>query len=221
MDRAALDRAWIEGANPWKLPRPSDWWLQQLIDYDFELVILPAIKDYCYRLCRRPNPNIYRMPAPDLVNLHGHPDTVQMTKFGLLPLSTVTPWAVRSDRFLRDLAARDLWRAGKGVVTDIEYREELAERQRERRRAEKLDAVSREAFRSLQAQNGSRLYVGQKARQHARHAQGVRRLMSRPFDRTDHSSVISPASRRQAPEPPDTPRIVIATETAAPRLARH
>jgi hypothetical protein len=209
VDRIALDRAWVEGANPWKLPRPSDWWLQQLIDYDYELVLMPGVKDYCYRLCRRPNPDIYKLPQPDLVNLHGHPDTLQMTRHGLLPLSTVTPWAVRTDRFIRDLAARDLWAAGRGVVDDIEYREELAQRRKERQRADRLNAINGEAFRSLQFQNGSAIALGTSKLQHGRLPR--RRVMGRPFDKLDHKSVISTPSPRQAPGAPDTPRIVIAS----------
>lgn len=209
MNPSTLDRAWVEGANPWKLPRPADWWLQQLQDYDYELVLMPGVKDCCYRLCRRPNPAIYQVRWPDLVELHGHPDTLQMLQHGLLPLSTVTPWAVRTDRFLRDLMARDLWKAGKGVVDDIEYREELAARKKERQTAERLGHISGEAFRSLQFQNGSAIAVGGKRAQHGRIT--PQRLMSRPFDNVDHKSVISPASPRQAPEAPDTPRIVIAS----------
>jgi hypothetical protein len=85
-----------------------------------------------------------------------------MATYGLIPVTTLLTWAVRSDphRVIRDLMARDTLRHRRGentntVVTDLEYREELAQRKQARQAASDLDAINGEAFRSMQFRNGS------------------------------------------------------------------
>jgi hypothetical protein len=156
-----VDRAWIEGRNPYSLARPSDWWLQLLTDYDAELVIMPSVKDCTYRLCRRVRTHL-RPGLGKLATLHEHPDTTQMATFGLVPVTTVFPWATKSDKILRDLAARDTWTRtdARGnpnrVSDDLEYRETLVERRKERTYQSNLDHANSQAFTALQHRLGSR-----------------------------------------------------------------
>lgn len=152
---------YIEGRNPFKLVEPSAWWLQLLADYDNQLVVMPSVKDCVYRLCRRASRE-GRMGL-NAMRVHTHPDTVQMIQHGLIPVSSLMVEAINSDKVIRDLMARDLWRAGgrtaEGVVKivdDIEYREELQRRKDSRQTYTDLDHRSGEAFRSMQARTGAR-----------------------------------------------------------------
>ncbi len=153
----------IAGRNPFNLPAPKAWWLKVLFDYDAQLVILPSAKDCVYRLCRRVRRGA-RLGLSQMT-IHEHPDTVQMIQHGLVPIATLTPWSIQADvsKVIRDLQARDLWKAGGGpgqglkVATDLEYREVTAEADAEMKRAQALDHVSGEAYQSLLFRKGSKL----------------------------------------------------------------
>lgn len=146
---------YIEGRNPYKLAQPSPWWLQLLYDYDSLLVVMPSVKDCTYRLCRRVPRN--RRLGNLVKYLHTHPDTVQMITFGLVPVSTLTTWAIQSDKIIRDLMARDTTRVGggDGALKVIEANEQRAVERKEKTALTDLDARSGEAFRSMQFRNGS------------------------------------------------------------------
>jgi hypothetical protein len=173
---------YIEGRNPYSLARPSAWWLQLLHDYDPLLVVMPSVKDCVYRLCRRVPRN---QRLGNLVkHLHTHPDTVQMINHGLVPVSTLTTWAIQSDKIIRDLMARDTHRAG-GADKTVELLEQADLRRAralDRQQAADLDARSGEAFRSMQFRNGSAVALS-----------GVGRSATR-VDSLDHNPVISPRS---------------------------
>jgi hypothetical protein len=175
---------WIEGRNPYKLSQPSPWWLQLLFDYDPLLVVMPSVKDCAYRLCRRVprHGQLGRL----VTHLHTHPDTVQMINHGLVPVSTLTTWATRSDKIIRDLMACDTSRVGGAEKASdmLEARERRAADRQDRQLATDLDHVSGEAFRSLQFRNGSAIAVTRPARPSAAH---------KSVDKRDHRSVSSPA----------------------------
>jgi hypothetical protein len=208
------DRAWVEGRNPYKLAKPSAWWLKLLHDYDTELVVMPSVKDCGYRLCRRVQSHVRQGLGP-LATLHGHPDTVQMATYGLIPITTLTTWAIQSDKILRDLMARDTlrWGAKNGsadyVVSDLEYREELAERKKAQKEAEDADAVHGEAFRSMQFRNGSAISLakpsGRAVKARARGPKDFRAA----FDIRNDKTVISPASSRVTPPSASGPAITL------------
>ena len=44
---------YIADRNPFNLLPPPEWWLQQLYDYDAQLVVVPSRQDAVYRLARR------------------------------------------------------------------------------------------------------------------------------------------------------------------------
>lgn len=146
---------WIEGRNPFKLPEPSAWWLQLLKDYDPQLVLIPSVKDCTYRLAQRVRPEA-RRGLEQMQMLHSHPDTAQLCRFGLIPVSTVHTWAVKSDKIIRDLMARDYWRHGGGekVLATTEYEEQRAEAKVESDQRATLDHIGADAYRSLKFQKG-------------------------------------------------------------------
>lgn len=153
---------YIEGRNPFKLVEPSPWWLQLLSDYDPLLVVMPSVKDHAYRLCRRVPRHAQ---LGNLVKyLHTHPDTVQMINNGLVPVSTITPWAIQSDKIIRDLMSRDTERVGgaDGTLKVIEASEARAIARRDKKTSSDLNAINGEAFRSLQFRNGSAVALGSK-----------------------------------------------------------
>ncbi len=155
---------WIEGRNPYKLVEPSAWWLQLLRDYDDQLVLIPSVKDHCYRLTRRASHEA-RLGTRQMATVHTHPDTVQFAAHGLLPVATVNTWAIKSDKIIRDLMARDFNRHGGAakVLSETEYNEELAERKKAREQSQQLDHVNNEAYRSLQFRKGSAVSMRTKA----------------------------------------------------------
>lgn len=174
---------WIEGRNPFKLAEPSAWWLQLLFDYDPLLVVMPSVKDCAYRLCRRV-PRHARLG--NLVKyLHTHPDTVQMIQHGLVPVSTLTSWAIRSDKIIRDLMARDVSAAGGGeaALKVIEASEARALERKNRAYHDDLNAVNGEAYRSLKFRKGEAVSMRDVNRGRGKAGR---------LDKSDHKTVSSP-----------------------------
>lgn len=204
MPLAPEESCWVEGRNPYGLAKPSPWWLKLLYTYDPKLVVMPSVKDYGYRLCRRDRGPGAQGLGP-LAVLHGHPDTKQMAAHGLIPVATLTTWAIKSDKVIRDLMARDVWNAAGPsgdpnlVVNQIEYNEELETRRKQREADATGDAIHGEAFRSMQFQNGSAISMAGKNPQHSSR-RNSQRVVSRPFDRRGDKSVISHLSSG-APSP--------------------
>ena len=147
---------WIEGRNPFKLAMPAPWWLQLLKDYDDQLVLIPSVKDHCYRLTRRASHKA-RLGASQMGVVHTHPDTVQLASLGLVPIATVHTWAVSSDKIIRDLMARDFRRHGGAakVLAETEYAERRLEEKRDSQQADTLVHLGNDALTSLRFRTGS------------------------------------------------------------------
>jgi hypothetical protein len=153
-----VSRVWIAepGGNPFGLAMPPRWWLQLLITYDDQLAIMPSRTENAYRLVRYV-PREQRLGLQKTI-VHQHPDTQAMCRLGVQPVATVLPWAVRSDKIIRDLQARDLWRHGRSgaqVAHAIEARERADETRQDRTRADDLIHLSGEAYRSLKLRTGA------------------------------------------------------------------
>lgn len=153
---------WIPDVNKFNLREPSDWWLRLLWAYDPNLVVIPSRMQPCYRLCRRLergkgfNPNFP----------HEHPDTKMMIHYGLLPIRSIVPWAVQSDKIIRDLMACDLdLHGGAEKVCDRLEAQELDD---ERKADEYIDAesgvVGRQAYASLKYRTGQRVSLAHQHR---------------------------------------------------------
>lgn len=191
---------WLEGRNPFKLAAPSPWWLQLLLDYDPQLVVMPSTREHAYRLCRRV-PRARRLGLNHLYH-HGHPDTVQMIQHGLVPVSTLTTWSVSSDKIIRDLMARDTWRHGGAakVSAQLESQEEQATLAQRARTQQGLLEAGGDAFRSLQYRTGTRVSLAQPTSSIER----MDRALAGPTDK----SVSSP---RPVPLASFAPRITLVT----------
>lgn len=151
---------WIEGANPFKLPQPSSWWLQLLKDYDAQLVLMPSVKDCCYRLCRRVA--VQDRLGLKVAAIHTHPDTVQMINHGLIPVRTVIPWAVKSDKIIRDLMACDITAQGGAEKVDkaINDAERYDAERLDRQQSQEAFERSGDAYRSLKRMKGESVSLG-------------------------------------------------------------
>jgi len=117
-------RIWLKTPNPLGLAEPPTWWQKLVFDYDKMLRIFPSQIEHAYRLCRRVRREA-RLGLQTMV-IHKHPDTVLMIQHGVVPVSTVLPWAVTSTKILRDLRARDTWVQGgaEKVIDTIEKQEQ-------------------------------------------------------------------------------------------------
>lgn len=191
--------AWIPTANPFHLPTPGAWWLQLLWDYDDQLRVFASLKDPSYRLARLVSREA-RLGLSKMV-VHEHPDTVLMIQHGCVPVATLVPWAIQSDKVIRDLMARDLWRNGGAdkVVDRLEAQEAAAELAQERTAQSNLDHLNGDAFRSLKQRKGERVVLSDVNRGRQKTA-GVKPVTIRLA--TGHTnSVSSPQSRVGKPGP--------------------
>jgi hypothetical protein len=142
-------RIWLKTPNPLKLEAPPLWWQQLVFDYDKMLRIMPSQIENMYRLCRLVRREA-RLGLQAMV-IHEHPDTVQMIKHGTVPVAAVFPWAIRSNKIIRDLQARDTWLQGgaEKVVEKIEKQEREAEAQQQHLADAEQDALLTNAFRAV------------------------------------------------------------------------
>jgi hypothetical protein len=203
---------WYPDQNRFALTAPSPWWLHLLREYDDQLVVLPSRVELLYRLTRRVRPQA-RLGLQAMI-VHEHPDTVMMIQYGVIPVSSLTTWAIQSDKVIRDLMARDTWRVlGKPVLDAQDAQraadltiarldaQEAATRQADERRAQDMvDAAGSDAFHSLQHRKGERIVMSDVHRGYgAPHAQ---RSGWKTIAKASNNSVISPVtSSRPAPSP--------------------
>lgn len=155
-------KIWINEVNPFNLPEPPGWWQQTVFDYDKMLRILPSQKDRVYRLGRIVRREA-RLGLSAMREVHRHPDTTMMIRHGLVPISTVLPWAIHSTKILRDLKARDLWREFKDergldrYLAEVDEAEARAAQSQQARLDDQMDQRNADAFRYVQALKGERV----------------------------------------------------------------
>jgi hypothetical protein len=157
------------GSNPWigityipdnpKMETPPAWFLQQLHDYDGDLVLFPSIsKPFAYVVSRRRRFSRWSQAEKDVIT---NPDTQRCIHYGLIPVCLMFKhgpvWS--ADAILQKLKARDLWAHGGGekVADMLEAQEakEVADRSKAKR--EELYHLSGDAWRSFQARTGQRV----------------------------------------------------------------
>lgn len=100
---------WLVDQNPFNLPEPPPWWQRLVLDHDKMLRIMPSAVQRCYRLCRVARRES-QLGLQLVGQLHQHPDTQAMVKFGVVPELTLTEHAVRDNRIVGLLRSRDTWR---------------------------------------------------------------------------------------------------------------
>lgn len=143
---------WLVDANPFNLPEPPLWWQQQVKTYDKMLRLIPSATDRCYRLCRIARRDA-RLGLKLLGDLHQHPDTRAMVKFGVVPELTLTPGAVFSSNIVGLLRSRDRWLQFGGdpnkEIKAIESAEAQVEAAAQRERDAEMDEVLTDSFRHV------------------------------------------------------------------------
>ena len=158
-----------QAKNPWvgrtylpdnvRMEEPPAWFLQQIHDYDAELVIIPSrARPFAYVIARRVRNKRWSRVQIDTAT---QPDTLMCMHYGLIPVCYMfkhgPQWS--SDNVLRSLRARDLWRVGGGdKAADIYEQQETAEK------AKTLADIrddfwnrSGDAWRSYQYRTGQRV----------------------------------------------------------------
>lgn len=145
------------GDNP-KMAVPPKYWLQRLFDFDADLVVLPSRqRPFAYVLARRARRSAGLMPAGVLETTS---DAGMCAKYGLVPVSLIyrqgSAWSI--DNILRDLASRDIWKAGgPSKAADILDANDIAAEQETKRNIRKdLDYRGKDAWKSYQARTGQR-----------------------------------------------------------------
>jgi hypothetical protein len=178
-------RIWLVDANPLGLEEPPLWWQTLVFDYDKMLRVLPSQREHVYRLCRLVRQEV-RLGLQAMV-VHDHPDTRACIKFGVVPVAALHPWAIRSNKIIRDLAARDTWRQFGGdpnkLVDAIEQQEADDAAKQQQADDEHQDDVLRNAYRAIRYGRPDQVYVHERLSVFAENSLGVvtrPRTMFRP-----------------------------------------
>lgn len=143
---------WLVDQNPFSLPEPPRWWQQRVLAYDKMLRLIPSQTEACYRLCRVARRKA-RLGLKLIGDLHTHPDTVAMIRFGVVPELTLTRHAIYSDRIIALLRSRDSWARWGGDPVKraeaIEREEAAAEAVQQAERDAETDAMLTDTFRHV------------------------------------------------------------------------
>lgn len=212
---------WYPDQNRFNLAAPSPWWLQLLRDYDAQLVVLPSRVEALYRLTRRVRAEA-RLGLKAMI-VHEHPDTVMMIQYGVVPVASLTHWAIQSDKIIRDLMARDTWRVlGKPIVDahDAARAAELVTQRMDARESQVtvteqkdadtlLDDVSSDAFKSLQQRKGERIVLSDHNRGYG--AVNATKPGYKTVAKVTNNSVIS-LSTSSRPDAPRTAGHIVLTD---------
>lgn len=143
---------WLVDQNPFALPEPAKWWQQLVKTYDKFLRLMPSQTERAYRLCRIAGRDS-RLGLKLVGDIHRHPDTVAMIKFGVVPELTLSPAAIASNQIVGLLRSRDTWLQFGGDaekrVDAIEKAEASEEATMLQEHAAQTDEVLTDSFRHL------------------------------------------------------------------------
>lgn len=159
---------WIADTNPFGLEAPPDWWLQQLHNFDAQLVLLPSRWKAEYLLARRRQQTAGLGDVAMLDNQH--PDTNMCYQHQVLPIAPLRwrggvamAWTQGSlTSLLDDLRRRDTWahtEAGRNpdaAWQAVEAKEAAQEARDRLDLRDKFYHMGRDAWRSMMARTGSR-----------------------------------------------------------------
>lgn len=147
----------INDNNPFNLPKPPEYWLDRLREFDDSLVVIPSRQDCVYRLAQRrpPDPNITL--ANQLMKDGG--DTQMLSSNGLVPVTTIRA-NPRWDNPLmwKELAERAPWRQGgaEAVIEKIEKAEANKEAELAAQTDAHLDYLGRDGWNYYNMKRGLR-----------------------------------------------------------------
>jgi len=147
---------YIPTVSPYSLPKPADWFLDELYAFDPALRIFPSLDQPLYRIMR-----VMTTSQPWTVFMDKKPDTAIAVRFNLYPVTSVNPSTLLGfswGRVLLDLQERDQWRfKNAGAVTrQLEGHEVAAEQRLIAGQADEADMRSIDMYRAYQGMNGSR-----------------------------------------------------------------
>lgn len=144
--------------NP-NMETPPRWFLQQLHDYDADLVLFPSIaRPFAYVVARRRRHSAWTAAERATIT---NPDTQRCMQYGLIPVCMMFKhgpvW--NADTILARLRARDVWRhGGADAVADLLEAQEAQEQvDRDTAKRDELWHLSGDAYRSYQARTGQRV----------------------------------------------------------------
>lgn len=169
----AISRA-SQPLNPWigvsyvddnrRMDVPPAWFLQQLHDYDGDLVLLPSrARPFAYVIARRARLSGGLTPKA-MERTITQPDTKMCWHYGLVPICLMFKhgpvWNV--DGVLRTLKARDTWAHGGGdkMADAIEAAEAKDVETRRAQQRDEIRHLSVEAYRSYKRRTGQRVTSG-------------------------------------------------------------
>jgi hypothetical protein len=145
--------------NP-KMAAPPEFWLQQLHDFDADLVLLPSrMIPYAYVLGRRRRFSA-GLTDKAIADVSNQQDTVMCLHYGLVPVTMIyqigTVWNI--DPILRSLKARDIWAHGGADKYADKLDDADATRDKKLKQSIRDDMWNRsgDAWRSYQARTGQR-----------------------------------------------------------------
>ncbi len=159
---------WIADQNRFNLPKPPQWALVMLREFDPMLVVIPSRHDRAYLLTRRRQ---FSAGLGDVAMLDNkHPDTNMCYGHHVVPIAPIESktgafmWEQTAVKQMLDaLKARDTWALSGGPTGDpakiwehVEAKEDAEKAQRRRNLWDSMHHRGRDAWRSLKARTGQR-----------------------------------------------------------------
>jgi hypothetical protein len=157
---------YLPSENPFKLADPPDWWLQQLFDYDAQLVVFPSRHRMAYILARRRH---YSNAMDEMVQLDKNLikqtaglDGDILANNNLIYVRHLIGEAVRRPQTFQWLRDNDITANGgaERVANRFENAEADIAAQKRRTMIDDIDHRARDAWRSYQARTGRRSGAG-------------------------------------------------------------
>lgn len=148
--------------NPFKLAAPPAWWLQQLFDYDSQLVVFPSRHRMAYILARRRRfsnamDELVKMDQ-NIVRQSAGLDGDILAQHNLIYVRHLIGETVRRPLIFQWLRDHDITANGgaEKVASQIEDVEADIAAQKRRVMLDNIDQRARDAYRSYQARTGRR-----------------------------------------------------------------
>lgn len=153
---------YLGSENPFKLAAPPSWWLQQLFDYDAELVVFPSRHRMAHILARRRRFSNAMAELDKLdkamVRQSAGLDGDILAQHNLIYVRHLIGDTVRRPHIFQWLRDHDIKANGgaERMTTRLEDAEADIEAQKRRSLNDDLDHRARDAWRSYQARTGRR-----------------------------------------------------------------
>lgn len=152
---------WIPDRNPSNLASPPQWFLDELWEFDNQLVIMPSREKLpLYRLVRRTRRTAgYKFISRLAKGLSFSPDTIMMAHHDVVPVASLPATVTWSARIFLELIARDTWRVGGGdkAADLLDAQDKAKEDQQNRNLNSELHERVNRSYEHFKARTGQRL----------------------------------------------------------------